>query len=271
MLHVIEEMSSAVTGQDGEILGRLFILRDITKEKEIESFRQEMSHMLVHDLRSPLTAVITGLHIALEDVSNYPEHPAADTLRMSLEVSLNNSSALLAMIEEILDVNKLESGEMPLTFELVNLKTIASSAIQKLRGLADEAHIAVRLKAPDDLPDIMVDAEKMERVFINLIDNALKYAPDGGWVDVQIESGAAYQQVSVIDNGEGILPEHRERIFERFAQVSSARRQRGPKGTGLGLTFCRLAVEAHRGHIWVDDGPEKGTAFHFTLSAEGKP
>jgi two-component system clock-associated histidine kinase SasA len=143
--------------------------------------------------------------------------------------------------------------------------------MDRLHPIADSAQIVVRLDAPDDLPDIAIDAEKVERVMVNLIDNALRYTPQGGNVTMRIFSSASHQDVQVIDSGPGIPGEFRERIFERFFQIKASARKRGTKGSGLGLTFCRLAVEAHRGRIWVDDGPDGGAAFHFTLPTNLKP
>jgi signal transduction histidine kinase len=118
---------------------------------------------------------------------------------------------------------------------------------------------------PPDLPPINADASMIDRVMTNLLDNAIRYTPQGGHIQVSIEPSEAVHTVTIADSGEGIPAEHRERIFERFVQVDTAKLQRGSKGSGLGLTFCRLAVEAHGGRIWVDDAPEGGAAFHFTL------
>ncbi|MBN1428386.1 MAG: GAF domain-containing protein [Anaerolineae bacterium] len=269
--HAIEETSMAVAGQDGTLIGRLFVLRDITQEIELESFREEMSHMIVHDLRSPLAGVITGLDMALEEIEITPEHPSADVLQSTLKVAYDNSRALLKLIEAILDVNKLESGEVPLVLETTSLESIARGACAKLQGLADDARIAIHIDAPESLSEIAVDVEKIERVFVNLLDNALKYTPQDGRIDIVIEAQATHQKVSIIDSGNGIPTDYRERIFDRFIQVSKSARKRGPKGTGLGLTFCRLAIEAHRGRIWVGEGPTGGAAFHFTLPVEWVP
>ncbi|MBN1310960.1 MAG: GAF domain-containing protein [Anaerolineae bacterium] len=269
--HAIEETSTAVAGHDGTLIGRLFVLRDITQEIELEAFREEMSHMIVHDLRSPLAGVITGLEMALEEVEMTSEHPDVEVLQPTLRVAYDNSNALLRMIEAILDVNKLENGEVPLVLESVSLESIARGAYEKLQGLASEAQIAINIDVPEGLPEIVADTEKIERVFLNLLDNALKYTPRDGRIDIVIEPTATHQKVSIIDSGEGIPAKYRERIFDRFVQVTNSSRKRGPKGTGLGLTFCRLAVEAHRGRIWVSDGPTGGAAFHFTLPAEWSP
>ncbi len=264
-VRVIEETSLAVIGANEEILGRLFILRDITQEYEMEVYRQEMSHMLVHDLRSPLAGVITGLTIAMEEMEEGAEGTPQTTLASTVRVALNSANDLLHLVEAILDVNKLEAGEVPLALEEVNLREIARQAYETLSRTAAEANIEVTIRAPEELPSIHADLGQIRRVMINLLDNALRYTPENGRIGIEIEATPAYHTVTIYDTGEGVPPELRERIFERFAQGDVTRRKRGPKGSGLGLTFCRLAVEAHGGRIWVTDGPEGGAAFHFTL------
>lgn len=262
---VIEEFSLPVIGSDEQIIGRLIILRDITQEAELESYRQELSYMIVHDLRSPLAGVITGLSIASEEADLLPDDPHRATLRATLRVSLESANGLLRLVEEILDVNKLEAGEVPLVFSPLDLRELAAEAVETLSGAASEAGIEVQINAPDDLEPVPADHDKIRRVLINLLDNALHYTPDGGQVRIDITPREGYQELVVTDTGEGIPEEMRERIFERFVQGNVLARKRGPKGSGLGLTFCKLAVEAHGGRIWADAGPEGGAAIHVVL------
>ena len=261
----IEETSVPVRGDTGEILGHLFILHDVTQEHELEIYRQEVSHMMVHDLRSPLAGVITGLDVAKEELEQMPPDPHRDTVKATVEVALTSANTLLRLVEQILDVNQLEAGEVPLLMEPVNLKALAEETAQVMNPSAAEANIALTVRAPDNLPPIRADADKIKRVFFNLLDNALRYTPDDGEIRVEIVPHPDCQEVIVTDTGEGIPPDLREHVFERFVQGNVLRRKRGPKGSGLGLTFCKLAVEAHGGRIWVDEGPEGGAAFHFTL------
>jgi NtrC-family two-component system sensor histidine kinase KinB len=262
---VIDEMSIPVTSQAGQIIGRLFIMRDVTSEHEMEAYRQEMSNMIVHDLRSPLAGVITGLNLALEESAFVPTSEHQEMIDASLRVALQSSNTLLRLVEGMLDVNKLEMGEVPLRLEELRLRSMAERAVEMLQGTADEASIDLSIESPPDLAPIRADADKLERVFVNLLDNALRYTPEGGRVRVEIEQVDKHQQISIIDTGDGIPPELRERVFERFYQGDISRRKRGAKGTGLGLTFCRLVVEAHGGRIWAGEGPEGGAAIRFTL------
>ena len=267
-LRAIEEVSLPVIGHNNELLGRMFILRDITQEYELETYRQEMSHMLIHDLRSPLGGVITGLHTAMDELQLgidgeiTPDLPMVNSM---LSVALSSAGALLKLVESILDIHKLETGEVPLNLDEVDLGLLADRAKFTLEGTARDAAITIAIERPHDLPRLKADADKIERVFINLLDNALRYTPQGGSVWISVDCGDTYQTVTLRDTGEGVPSDMRDRIFERFVQADTTRRKRGSKGSGLGLTFCRLAVEAHGGRIWVDQGPEGGAAFHFTL------
>lgn len=264
----IEETSLPVFGHNDELLGRMFILRDTTQEYELESFRQEMSHMLVHDLRSPLGGVITGVHTAMDEIQTGMENqtePDLNMVQVMLGVSLSSARSLLGLVESILDIHKMETGEMPLHLDNISLMGLAEHARTTLEQTAREAGITVTVDAPPDLPAVRADGEKIERVMINLLDNALRYTPQNGNVWITVDCTDAAQTVTIRDSGEGIPPDMWDRIFERFVQADTSRRKRGSKGSGLGLTFCKLAVEAHGGHIWVDRGQEGGAAFHFSL------
>jgi NtrC-family two-component system sensor histidine kinase KinB len=264
-VRAIEEVSLPVIGDSGELMGRLLIFRDVSQEHEMEVFRTEMSHMLVHDLRSPLGGVITGLHMVTDELVSPPDSIDLDMIESTVEVTLSSANSLLRLVNSILDINKLESGEVPLMLESIDLRELINETCRTLEGIAVEADIAIEVSIPDDLPSIVADYDKIERVVINLLDNALRYAPTGGHVRVYVESTAAYQEVCVADNGDGIPPQYRERIFERFFQVDQRHRKRGGKGSGLGLAFAKLAIEAHGGRIWVEEGPEGGAAFHFVI------
>ncbi len=264
MPRVIDEYSLPVVGPQ-EMLGRLFVLRDVTREHAIETYRQEMSHMLVHDLRSPLAGVITGLNITVEQAEMLPSSDTQSMLSASAQVALSSANAMLRLVEEILDVNKLEAGEMSLVREETDLRAVARQAVNVLGSVSNEANVTVVINIPARLPTIYIDGDKIARVLNNLLDNALRYTPSGGRITLAIEDSPEQVHASVTDTGSGVPEDEREQVFERFFQGDLSRRQRGAKGSGLGLTFCRLAVEAHGGRIWVDSGPEGGAAFHFTL------
>jgi signal transduction histidine kinase len=268
-LRSIEEISSPVSNSDNQLIGRIFVLRDTTNAFELERYREELSGMLVHDLRSPLGAVIAGLHMAIEEMELGRDQADEALIMTTMRVALNSANRLLNMVTNLLDIYKLEAGELRLKTEPLKLADIAAHAVDILRSVALEAGVHVGVKAPNNLSRVIADVQIIERVLINLLDNALRYTPAQGYVTVQVRRQGDQQIVSVLDSGSGIPPESRADVFKRHVQLQTGRRVRGAKGSGLGLTFCKLAVESHGGKIWVDDGPEGGAAFHFSLPIKG--
>jgi PAS domain S-box-containing protein len=265
---VLDEVSTPVLSHDGGVVGRLVVLHDITGQRAAENFREEFTHMLVHDLRSPLAGIIASLYMAYDIVGEAEPEPA--DLRDTLNISRDNAEAMLRLVETLLDVHHLETGEMPLNVTAFKLDEAARQAQITLKSLADIAGIEVSISAPQKLEPVMADELKIQRVIINLLDNALRHTPRNGKVRIVVSSNGDNQRVSVVDTGMGIPEEDRERVFERFARGVKASEQKSRRGWGLGLTFCKMTVEAHGGSIWVDSGDDEGAVFHFTLPQSGK-
>jgi signal transduction histidine kinase len=227
---------------------------------ELQRVRQETSDLIVHDLRNPL-GIIYGILNMFEMV--LPEDVLHDN-RELLDLASSGCERMQRLVDSLLDVAKLETGEMRLNLASTNLRPIMEEAAHRQALSAQLREVTLRTVFPDDLPLVVIDTEQIDRVLTNLTDNALKYTPEQGQITLQIEVGQEMVAVSVTDTGTGIPDEERERIFERFAQVSGGRPTR--RGFGLGLTFCKLTVEAHGGQIWVEAGPHGiGSRFVFTL------
>jgi signal transduction histidine kinase len=193
-----------------------------------------------------------------------------------MDVSRDSGSRLMGLIESMLDIAKLERREMPLNRQPVAIKELIDGAHKALFATVQEAQVEVEFSVPDNLPDVHVDPELTRRVLINLLGNALRYTPSQG--KILISANLTRQQdrviVRVADSGRGIPPEERERIFEKYRQVQGSTPYRGGRGTGLGLTFCKLVVEQHGERIWVEpESPLSGACFAFTLpiNAETHP
>jgi PAS domain S-box-containing protein len=278
----IEQVASPVIDKDGKVVGRLIVLRDITEERRLGQMRQDLTDMIVHDLRSPLTAVLSGLQIAGDLVDTQ-----ADTamIHHALEMAGESSNRLTSLVDSLLDISRLEAGQMPLERRPVLLPQLSQSVIQQMTPLAEREMVTLQLQTVSKIPPVEADHDLISRVLVNLMDNALKHSPRNGVVAVRIaleptergqsrpdHSGAAVNSTkpsrpevrcTVLDSGPGIPKEYRETIFERFAQLGGRRR-----GTGLGLTFCKLTIKAHGGRIWIEDNPRgRGSAFIFTLPA----
>nr|CAA9293448.1 hypothetical protein AVDCRST_MAG63-4549 [uncultured Armatimonadetes bacterium] len=223
--------------------------------------RDALTHMIVHDMRTPLTSVITGL----QTVQQVGEDPA---LREEfVEGALVGANRLLGMVNNLLDISKMESGQMVLNQDAFPVSEAIREAADTVEALTREKGITLRLELGPGGEDARVcaDREIVRRVLVNLIGNALKFTPEGGSIAVRSEPGpGGVVCVSVTDTGPGIAPEHQARIFDKFYQVQPGA-VGGVASTGLGLSFCRMAVEAHGGRIGVDSAPGQGSRFWFTL------
>ncbi len=263
----------SIPGPDGSPNGAVVILHDIRYLREIEGLREDLSNMLVHDLKGPLAAVASTIQL----LQQYPPNRIGEaTLQELLAIADQGARRLGHLIETVLDVQHMEAGQFPLQVEAVNLSPLAVEVLTEVAPLAAASEIRTGVDIPAGLPAVAGDAAVLARVLWNLLDNALKYTPRGGQVLVSARQAdgpgrspqaAARERrwvvVRVSDTGIGIPPEDQERIFGKFAQG-----RRGPlrrRGIGLGLAFCRLAVESHGGQIWVESSGEGGSVFSFTL------
>lgn len=226
--------------------------------RKLEELRDNLVHMVVHDMRTPLTAIY-GFLQTLETLEG---ERLSEQGREFVQTALAATEELVEMVSSLLDVSKMEAGEMKLNLTQCELLTIAREALAKVEPLKGDRQLL--LSGADEPVMVMADAELIARVFQNLLGNALKFTPDDGRVTVSIEPSAHAVRVRVQDTGPGIPPEYRERIFEKFGQVEHpANKQR--YSTGIGLTFCKLAVEAHGGQVGVDSEEGRGSTFWFDL------
>ncbi len=258
--------STPVLDNVGQAIGRLLVFRDITEEKELERMREDLTDMMVHDLRSPLTAVLSGIEMVRELIFGEDSDPLA---LQAMEIADRSCENMLSLVNTLLDISRLESGKMPLDRAPAPFAPLVRSAVTRLSPLAADRGVIVHTELPPDLPMVEIDNEKISRVLINFLDNALKFTPPGEKVIIRAmhQDGELGDVVlcSVSDAGPGIAEEFQEKIFDRFAQALDQTGQRGQLGSGLGLAFCKLAVEAHGGRIWVESEPGEGSTFWFTL------
>ena len=241
----------------GEISGAVALWYDVTEQRRLEELRDSLVHMVVHDLTTPLTAL--GMNVELVRRSLGAEI-GADAGRF-LGLVERGIARLMHMIEDLLDANRLEAERLPLNFEECDLAELVRSAVADAGALVTGAEVSVQ--APGSL-EVRCDPGLVRRVVENLVSNALKHNPPDGVVEVRLGEEGADARVTVRDHGEGIPPEFREAIFAKFGTVE-VRKQRKYHSTGLGLTFCRLAVQAHGGRIGVEGEPGDGSTFWFTL------
>jgi two-component system sensor histidine kinase VicK len=242
---------------DGVILGRIFVLRDITRETEAERMRTALTATVSHELRSPLTA-ITGYTDTLLHDGPWDDQ----TQREFLEVVALSASRLAALVDNLLDAATLEAGALRLQREPVRIERIAERVLAHRRLLASGC--TLHLETRPGLPLADADPLRVEQVLANLVDNAIKYSPRGGSVRIRLDATSEGEVlISVADQGVGIDAEHIDHLFERFYRVDNG--GRSVKGVGLGLFICRSLVESHGGQIWVETQPGLGSTFVFTL------
>ena len=230
--------------------------------RELEHLRDSLTHMVVHDLRSPLSVVLMALELLkAKAAGRWREDDLECLVRCEVGAKL-----MKEMIATLLDVSRFEAKSMPLSPTQIDLRILAGAALESLRQVAERRGIGLAIEAEESVR-ARCDTEIIRRVLVNLLDNALKFTPRQGGIVVgvrRIDGDRA--RLSVRDGGPGIAEEHRSRIFEKFSQIAAVDARRG---TGLGLAFCKLAVEAHGGEIGVESEAGKGSVFWFTLPCGG--
>lgn len=244
------------------VLGRFLVVRDVTQQHQLSVLRDELTHMMVHDLRSPLSTVSTALDFLESDVTGqlHPEQ------QQTLEIARESVRYTLDLVNAILDVHQLESGQIVLERMPIPLTHLVMEALRLQLPAASARRLTLLSDVPEALPPAWADPNLVGRVLQNLIHNAIKFTPIDGQIHVvaMVETSEhPHLIVTVRDTGPGIPPHIQSRLFQKF--VSERPAQGGRRGSGLGLAFCKLVVEAHGGRIWAESRPGKGTQFIFTL------
>jgi two-component system phosphate regulon sensor histidine kinase PhoR len=251
--------AALVSGHPGGPAGRLFVFHDVTRLKELESIRKEFVGNVSHELRTPLSLIKGFAQTLLDGALNEPEQ----AVRFLQKID-KHSDRLLFLIEDLLAISRLESGQVALNLQEVSLRDVAQRVVDDLGALAAARHATLENRIPAALM-VRADADRLPQVFFNLTENAIKYGRTQGRVILDAREAAGQKaEVSVSDDGPGIPREAIGRIFERFYRVDRAR-SRESGGTGLGLAIVKHIVQAHGGEAWVKSEPGKGASFHFTL------
>jgi len=235
-----------------------WILRDMTERKNLDTLQNDLLSMIYHDLRSPLGNVVSSLDV-METLLPEDTDPSMKSL---LNIAIRSTERIQRLTNSLLDLRQLEFDQ-PITNRVnVSPALLISEAIEAVSITADSKNQDVTSEASGDLPDIWADVDMIRRVLINLLENGVKYTPPDSKITVGAEQQDKMVMIWVKDNGLGIPVPDRERIFEKFTRLHP---KEGPKGLGLGLSFCRLAIEKHDGQIWVESSESGGACFKFTL------
>jgi len=252
--------AAVISNSAGEREGMIMVFHDLTRLKQLERTREEFVANVSHELRTPLSLIKGYIETLLDGARNNPE-----VAERFLRIIERNTNRLDLLIQDLLTISALESGRMKLNLQPVDLHALAEKALNDLHGRAENKNVTLVNELP--LLPTLADANRLDQVFANLVDNAIKYGRPNGRVTV---SGRKLEddrlELFVQDDGPGIPPEALDRVFERFYRVDKAR-SRDQGGTGLGLSIVKHIVQAHGGEVRVESELGKGATFFFTLPA----
>jgi two-component system phosphate regulon sensor histidine kinase PhoR len=255
--------SLAAIREAGQVVGTVAVFHDVTELKRLEQVRREFVANVSHELRTPLTAIKGYAETLREGALKDPEQAAR-----FVEVIDRHAERLRALIEELLDLSSVEHGQARLVLGPVSVRDAAQQAEAVIRPAAVARRHALAVEVPAGLPPARADRDRLAQVLINLLDNAVKFTPEGGRVRLAARAAGGRVVVEVSDTGVGIPPDDLARIFERFYRVDRSR-DRKDGGTGLGLAIAKHLVQAMGGTISVDSRPGEGTTFTVSLQAAG--
>ncbi|MFQ5352158.1 MAG: sensor histidine kinase, partial [Candidatus Binatia bacterium] len=242
------------------------VIRDITREKELEEMKSNIISSVSHEIRTPLTAILSSAKILTRSGGERPEITGKFA-----GIIVDEGERLTRLINDLLDFSKLDAGAIELSLEEIDPLEIVGRAVALSKADALEQGVLLGVESTEDIPLILTDSDKIMQVLTNLVNNAIKFTPQGGRVSVAVErADGDFIRISVTDTGVGIAQVDQRHIFERFKQLGSVLTD-SPKGTGLGLAICKEIVDALGGKIWVESKPGEGSAFRFTVPMASTP
>jgi two-component system phosphate regulon sensor histidine kinase PhoR len=256
----------ALVGSEGRPDGILMVLHDATRLRQLESTRREFVANVSHELRTPLSLIKGSVETLLDGAASQPAIASK-----FLDIIDRHCDRLTFLIEDLLTLSRLESGQLAINYDTVPLRGHVSGVFEDFHRKAEERGVRLLNEVPEGL-HARADSDRLDQVLSNLVDNAIKYGRPGGAVRIEgreLPEGDLIE-MSVVDDGPGIPTEAAERVFERFYRVDTARsREQG--GTGLGLSIVKHIIQAHGGEVRLETAPGKGSAFRFTLPAVPPP
>lgn len=235
----------------------MMLLQDLTKTHQLETIRRDFISNVSHELRTPMAGLKAISETLLDGALDDP--PAARRFVVRMDSEVNN---LVQMVNELLELSRIESGRSNFEFEAVTPQALISKPLERMRLQAELVDVSISEHCPPGLPAVLADPNQISQVFVNLIHNAIKFTPNGGHIEVSAAQQGGEVVFKVEDNGVGIASKELSRIFERFYKAD---RSRAGGGTGLGLSICRHIIEGHGGRIWAESEEGAGSQFFFTL------
>jgi signal transduction histidine kinase len=263
---IINAVSTPIRRRDGKTLGLVTVLEDLTRERELERVRSDFLTVVSHELRTPLTAVKGSLDLLLDGDTGTLE----PLQQRFLQTARRNAERLISLVQDLLDLSRLEAGQVNLTLQPADIRRILDDVVIGLGTIFDRKHQQIHLELPAQPVLVMADRRRFEQVVTNLLGNASNYTPEEGQIEIQAQPDLAAGQavLTVRNSGPGIAPEDREHLFEKFYRGGNAlTRQDG--GSGLGLAIVKSLVDLHHGTITVESEPGNGAAFIVRLPLAG--
>ena len=254
----VEVHVSRIHIQGGDFIQWIF--RDISEKRNLDSLREDLSAMIYHDLRSPLANITSSLEI----MTGILAEDQTSQVKQLLEIASRSTSRMQRLISSLLDINRLEAGQTITQKSAVDVELLINEAVETTSSLVQNKGIKIEKLIPAAIPRLLVDEDMIRRVIINLLENACKFSPQNARIIIGAKLNGNQITLWVEDYGPGIPLEAREHIFDKFVRLRS---EGATRGLGLGLAFCRLAVQAHGGKIWVENIADGGSRFIFTLPA----
>ena len=258
-LRTLQVNASLVTDGNGVEQGQIFVFHEVTRLKELENIRQEFVGNVSHELRTPLSLIKGFAETLLDGAKDHPEQSTRFLQKID-----KHADRLLFLIEDLLTISRLESGHVALNFQEVNLRELVQRTFEDFAARAADRKTIVENNIPESII-VRADADRLQQVLFNLVENAIKYGkPEGRVIISARETPDDKTEISVTDDGPGIPADSLPRVFERFYRVDRAR-ARDTGGTGLGLAIVKHIVQAHGGEVWVQSELQKGATFFLTI------
>jgi two-component system phosphate regulon sensor histidine kinase PhoR len=255
----LQAHAARVVNEQNELIGIVTILRDITREKEIDRMKTELVSMVAHELRSPLTSISGFSELLLDPTVNREQAEEYAT------IILKESNRLSELINKFLDISKIEAGKSQAKKAPMQIRDVVDKVLDVNLHQAEKKGIVVSVKVSPNLPLVLGDHDMLEQVVLNLFTNAVKYSPENTAIEIRLKERESEVMVEVEDNGYGISEKSQQRLFEKFYRVTDNEKVREITGTGLGLALVKEIVEIHGGSIAVTSRLGEGSIFSFTV------
>ncbi len=244
----------------GQPIGTISIGEDITERYQLDRMKAEFISVVSHELRTPLTSMQAALSLLVEKIID----PISEEGETIIQIAAEGVDRLVRLVNDILDLERLDSGRVQLEKQRCNTRQIMSIAVEQMQEMAHQARVHLEVSAPEF--EVVADADRLLQVLINLLSNGIKFSAIDSTIELAVSLQGAWLQFTIQDRGRGIPSDQLESIFERFQQVDASD-SRAKGGTGLGLAICRMIIQQHGGQIWAESTSE-GSTFHFTLPIE---